>query len=155
MIQLFPVTHRICRFPQSGSPKLPVLLVEDQAIIAMGYQEALQDAGIKVIGPARSAAKALELAAQTPPSIALVDLEISGNQNGIELARVLKERWGTTVVFVSGYPPSSPDHSSVAVGFLSKPFTDKDLVDTVSIARKLNAGERSPVSALPDGLRLF
>ena len=51
-----------------------ILICEDDALIAMGWAAMLADGGYTVVGPAHSAEKALKMAYQHLPSLALVDI---------------------------------------------------------------------------------
>ena len=52
-----------------------ILICEDDALIAMGWAAMLADGGYTVVGPAHSAEKALKMAYQHLPSLALVDID--------------------------------------------------------------------------------
>ena len=56
-----------------------VLLVEDEAMIAMLLEDMLGDLGCEVVGPAYALATALELAAGAPAiDVAILDVNIGG-----------------------------------------------------------------------------
>ena len=80
-----------------------ILVVEDDALIAMDLEGALSDAGHTVRGPASTAKRALEIAERAVPELALVDINLrDGRGSGIGLARQLHDRWGVWSYFVSG-----------------------------------------------------
>ena len=131
-----------------------VLLVEHQAILALGFKLALQDAGYTVLGPVNSPEKALAICAEAPPTIAFINFVLKGETSGVELAQILKQKWDTAVVFISGHSPDVIGQANVALGFLSKPFTDETLVATMAIVTALKEG-KTPLPAMPAGLRIF
>src|SRR5687768_16146241 len=55
-----------------------VLVVEDEALVAMDLTDVLQQQGFKVIGPAPSVARALALLDETRIDAALLDLNLNG-----------------------------------------------------------------------------
>ncbi|MCR5880515.1 hypothetical protein [Phenylobacterium sp. J367] len=60
----------------------------------------LTDAGVNVLGPVDTAAKALTLVAQTPVDLALVSAKLAGRRSGAELARCLEDTWGVPPVLL-------------------------------------------------------
>ncbi|WP_041373408.1 hypothetical protein [Phenylobacterium zucineum] len=61
----------------------------------------LVDAGVNVLGPVDTAARALAIVAQTPADFAVVTPELAGKRNGAELARRLEDTWGVPSVVVA------------------------------------------------------
>jgi DNA-binding response OmpR family regulator len=140
---------------------MPVLVVEDQAILAMSYEDALTGAGYTVVGPVASAKRALQIAAETPPAVAVVDIELRDKTNGMELAKILKDRWGTGVLFVSGYHRTITEEDLIAqhefsgIGFLAKPFGDEELLAAVQVVRLIKEGKKPAPENIPESLHLF
>ncbi len=134
---------------------MTILIAEDNALIAMTVESTLSDAGYTVLGPAASTERAIAIAERTPPRIALMNIELRDGSSGIELARTLKRRWGTTVIFVTGQVADAREHRDVAIGFLSKPCTDEALLATVLIADRIIAGEKPDRATFPKGLEIF
>jgi len=58
-----------------------VLLVEDEALVAMLIGDALSDAGAVVIGPFAAVAPALAAIADMPPELAILDLNLGGESS--------------------------------------------------------------------------
>ncbi len=58
-----------------------ILVIEDEALVAMLVEDALLDAGFEVIGPARSVAQALALLAAEAPNAAVLDLNLGGENS--------------------------------------------------------------------------
>lgn len=94
----------------------------------MFVSDFLDEAGFKVF-EAVNADEAVTLLMARPDVQAVVtDIEMSGSMNGLELARVVQERWpGIGVVVTSGRAQPGPDEVTDKVAFLSKPY----LPDTV------------------------
>ena len=96
-----------------------VLIVEDDALLALDIADQMTDAGFEVVGPATSVAKALRLLAEAGCDAAVLDVNL-GDETGAPVALELKAR-GTPFVVLSGY--SSEQHPAAFQGapFLSKP----------------------------------
>jgi DNA-binding NtrC family response regulator len=103
-----------------------ILIVEDDALIAMELGERLAEMGYAVIGPAHTISEAEALIASDTPDAALLDANVAG-QSSVGVGAVLAER-GVPVAFCTGYDavknlPPSLEKALV----LTKPLTDEDL----------------------------
>src|SRR3954453_13824229 len=76
-----------------------ILICEDDALIAMGWAAMLADEGYTVVGPAHSAEKALKMAYQHLPALALVDIDLGGTIDGISVAAELAPL-GAAIIFM-------------------------------------------------------
>jgi CheY-like chemotaxis protein len=132
-----------------------ILIVEDEAIIALAIDNVLTDTGHNVVGIARDVATALAIAAAQRPDLALVDLNLANTASGAIAARHLLEMYGVPAIFVSGNPTDCRQvgQRAGALGCLSKPFKDAELIQTIAAAQALIAGG-SP-SDSPGALELY
>lgn len=129
-----------------------VLIVEDNMLIGWGMRLALQFSGHVVRGPATTAAEALQLARETSPALALIDIDLDTPGSGIEVARTLKREHATSCVFVTGNIAAALAAREVALGVIEKPFDPDTAVRAAEAVCALRQG-RSP--AIPPQLRLF
>jgi len=74
----------------------------------------LSDMGFHVIGPAKTAALALALIAQTPARLAIIGERLDGRRNGRTLASLLKHHWGLRSVIVPSVPTQEADDGTGA-----------------------------------------
>jgi CheY-like chemotaxis protein len=132
-----------------------ILIVEDEAIIALAIDSVLVDTGHSVVGIARDVATALAIAAAQRPDLALVDLNLANTTSGAVAARHLLEMYGVPAIFVSGNPTDCRRLGlrAGALGCLSKPFKDTELIQTIAAAQALIAGRSPGVS--PGALELY
>lgn len=121
----------------SGGRDLRVLLVEDEAIIAIMLEDMLADLGCEVIGPAASIAEAAQLATSEVLGGAFLDVNLGG-ESVYPVADLLVAR-GIPFVFVSGYGPAgiAARYSDAIV--LSKPIFDSDIERAVAAMRRQGA----------------
>ena len=63
-----------------------ILIVEDEAIVAMDLRLHLQDLGYAVSGLASTGEEAVAMAARTRPSLVLMDISLGAGMDGIEAA---------------------------------------------------------------------
>jgi DNA-binding NtrC family response regulator len=110
----------------------PVLLVEDDPLILESTADLLALNGCDVLR-ACSAAEALSLLEAGPvPPVVVTDISLADGSSGLDLARVIAERWpGTRVLIVSGAcRPARGDYPEGAL-FFTKPYAAGALVAMV------------------------
>lgn len=131
---------------------LSVLVVEDEALVAMELQLLIEDAGHDVAGWATDLDEAYGLLNQVHADLALVDVHLADGPTGPRLAEHLRE-CGIPVVFMTANAKRVPDDFVGAVGIIAKPYTASCVVAALSY---LLAGMRDPppAAALPSGLKL-
>ncbi|NVO24309.1 response regulator [Donghicola mangrovi] len=93
--------------PQSNG--LKVLVVEDEAIVAMDLADMLADWGHSVVGPANRAAAGRKLAATQEIDFAILDVNLGGGETSQQIAQTLRER-AIPFVFLSAYSASSIEY---------------------------------------------
>ncbi|WP_298361187.1 response regulator [uncultured Litoreibacter sp.] len=82
-----------------------VLIVEDDPMVAMDMSACLSDMGCQVVGVARTAAEAVELAGNSPPELIIASLLLADKSSGLEAARrITAQNPRTDAVFVTPYP---------------------------------------------------
>jgi CheY-like chemotaxis protein len=106
-----------------------ILVVEDEALIAMLVEDALLDAGAEVIGPAATVEEALALFESAAPEGAVLDINLAG-QASTPVADTLADH-GVPFVVATGYGADGlpPGHSEVPV--LAKPYDPDDLTSAL------------------------
>jgi two-component system, response regulator PdtaR len=112
-----------------------VLIVEDDALIALGMTDVLSFAGFEIIGPVSKVSEAVKLAESARPSVAVLDISLAGRRDGIEGANLLKEQ-GAQVVFVSALPGETLARARALnpAAILSKPCHPRELLSAVQKA---------------------
>lgn len=112
-----------------------ILVIEDEALVAMLVEDALIDAGFSVIGPARSVAEAMSLLAREEPAAVVLDLNLGG-ETSLSVADALVAR-GIPFVVATGYGAAGLPESRRHVPVLPKPY---DPADLMAVVEKLCAG---------------
>ena len=130
-----------------------ILIVEDEVVAATALEATLTDAGHTVAGAATSAREALEIAARGGVELALLDINLDGQGNGVELARDLLVSHGVPAVFVSGDHNKARGGYDVAIAYLRKPYTEQEVLAAVEGAQGIIESERR--AAGQPGLELF
>ena len=78
-------------------------MVEDEVITVMSLQHLLELWGYRMCGQASSGKEAIERAESEKPDIALIDVSLSGDINGIEAARQIRSLFDIPIIFITGY----------------------------------------------------
>jgi CheY-like chemotaxis protein len=122
-----------------------ILVVEDEPIIALGIKETLERLGYRVPAPIAAGEEVLAAAGRLKPDMVLMDIRLSGFQDGIETARLLSAESEIPVVFLSAHSDDAMikrASGANAYGFLVKPFDDRDLKTTIELAFARSAEDR-------------
>jgi two-component system, response regulator PdtaR len=111
---------------------LTLLVVEDDPDAAASLTELLTEAGHNVVGPFHSAAAAEAAAALHSIDAALLDINLSGEMTGVELARVLTDRWAVRVIFISGDVAAAANNADMAEALVLKPYNGAQILEAVA-----------------------
>ena len=102
-----------------------ILIVEDEALIAMLLEEMIEDLGHDVVGPARNIETGLKLASEERLDCAILDMNLGNGTSSKTIARELKLR-GIPFLFSTGYDSGDAREFDEAPR-LNKPFGPVDL----------------------------
>ena len=83
--------------------KARILVVEDEALIAMDIKVQLQELGYTPVGHAIRGEEAIELARELCPDLVLMDIQLAGAMDGITAAQAIRNQFALPVVFVTAY----------------------------------------------------
>lgn len=124
---------------------LTIMVVEDDPDVAAGVMSALAEVGHCLVGPFESADAAEVSAALHQVDLALVDINLSSETNGIDLARSLKARWGVPTILMSGEIRALSALGALADAVMLKPFTAEVLREAIrTVIGHSNARAGSP-----------
>src|SRR5262245_16039988 len=114
-----------------------ILVVEDEAVVALDVEDRLSRLGHTVVGTADTCATALALAADVRPDLVLMDIALRDGPDGIATAEQLRAELGVPVVFVTAFADTDTLERAKRVsphGYIVKPFDERDLRATIEIA---------------------
>jgi CheY-like chemotaxis protein len=135
---------------------LNILIVEDEPLLAETLKSLVElNPRYRVTALADDLASALAAVADHPPDLALVDLQLANGTSGYSVAAKLHDL-GVACLFTTGKTPSFP-LPDLALGCLTKPFEDADLVRALTEAEDILRGRRKLTlrPRLPDPLQLY
>ena len=122
---------------EDPAPATRILLVEDEAIIALDLRHRLEGLGYEVTGIAATGADALALARSGAPTMILMDVNIQGPMDGVEAAKRISAFLDVPIVFLTAYAdPTTVERAKQArpYGYLLKPFEERELASTIEMA---------------------
>jgi PAS domain S-box-containing protein len=121
-----------------------ILIVEDEAILALGLQTRLELLGYEVVGVAENAPQAVELAMSERPELILMDIRLRGAEDGIQAATRIREQCRVPVIFLSAFSDEETlrrARLTEPFGYLIKPCQDRELHATIEMALHKHASE--------------
>ncbi len=118
------------------------MIVEDEVLVAMALRDELTDAGYHVLDLTDRHVEAMEVAKSCRPDLALVNIQLAGRADGIELAEKLKGL-GIPVLLISGQVSRASSAQTVAIASLPKPYRAADMVLAVTYLLARLGGDAS------------
>lgn len=117
----------------SSTGALRVLVVEDEPLVLMLFEDLLEDLGCVLVGPAMRVAQALKLAEAAAFDFALLDVNLAG-ESVYPVAATLEQR-GLPFAFCTGHGDRGVDPQWRGRPILSKPFGLNQLKALLAEAR--------------------
>ena len=114
-----------------------VLIIEDDLLIASQMESALAEAGFDIVGIATTGEEALSLADKQPPDLAVVDIRLAGDRDGVDTALELFRSHGIRCIFASAYSDEEARRRAkpaAPLGWLQKPYSLTSLTELVGAA---------------------
>jgi len=118
-------------------PKIRVLVVEDESLVARDIQHMLRSLNYEVLGVVTSGEMALQKAAASVPDLVLMDIILKGEIDGITAAEKLWEEFNIPVVYLTAYADETTFQRAKLTkpfGYLLKPFEERELQTTIEMA---------------------
>jgi signal transduction histidine kinase len=114
-----------------------IYIVEDEALIAMELQDRLRSLGYEVAGTAANGEDVVREISARNVDLVLMDINLSGDMSGIEVAAWLRDNLQIGVIFLTAFsdPPLIDRARQVEpYGYLVKPYEERELHATLQMA---------------------
>jgi DNA-binding response OmpR family regulator len=114
-----------------------ILIIEDEAIVALELKRFIIALGYHVVGSVDCAEDAIELIEKESVDIVISDIKIRGEKDGTEISKILYTKYGVAVIFLTAFYSDElieKANSSNPVGYIVKPFRQKDLEANIKLA---------------------
>lgn len=131
---------------------IKVGIVEDELLIADEIADALTKLGYEPTEAAVGYTEALEMIKTDRPDVLLIDIQLSGNKDGVDLARKLKEEYSIPFIFLTANSDrATVERAKQALpnAYLVKPFNKDELYTSIelclhsyAVSKKANIEER-------------
>lgn len=122
-----------------------IMIVEDEALLAADIEEKLAGLGYDVIGTANSGEKALAKLEEQHPDLVLMDIQLKGTMDGVEVSHAIKETYSIPVVFMTAYSDNNYlERAKVTepYGYLVKPVSLRDMHCAIEMGLYKSAMEK-------------
>ena len=117
-------------------PDKRILIVEDETIVAMTIEDALQTMGYAVVGTVSTSEDAIKMAGTTRPDLILMDIRIQGEKDGIATAEEITAMYHIPIVYLTAHADETTFRRAMKTqpyGYLTKPFRDRELHSTIEM----------------------
>lgn len=118
-------------------PKVKILIVEDEKIVAMDIQKSLETMGYFVCATASSGEEAVQKAGETRPDLTLMDIVLKGEMDGIMAAEQINALFKIPIVYLTAYDDEDilqRAKITTPYGYIIKPFNDRELRIAIEVA---------------------
>lgn len=120
-----------------------VMIIEDEAIIAMDIRAIVSGMGHSVVGVARTRSEAVALAARERPDLVLADIQLADNSSGIDAVNDILDQFDDLpVIFITAFPERLLTGKRHEPAFLiTKPYSEDQVTSAVSQAMFFSSTE--------------
>ncbi len=117
-----------------------IIIVEDEALLALELESEVEAAGHSVVGVAADSASAIALIEKESADFAFVDIHLLDGPTGVDVGRFLTSK-NVPYVFVSGNIKRIPPDFAGAVGAIEKPYTVNGLQNALGYLDAMISGK--------------
>ncbi len=112
-----------------------VMIIEDEAIIALHIRSIVEALGHSVTGVARTRSEAVALAKRTQPELVLADISLADGSSGIEAVKDILSAMNVPVIFITAFPERLLTGERPEPTYLiTKPFEPETVIATIGQA---------------------
>jgi len=123
-----------------------ILIIEDELIISRDMTAMLTKMGYDVIGDAMDFDEAMEILERETPDLILLDINLNGKRDGIDVAEAINDRFQVPFIFTTSYSDAATlerARKTNPVNYLVKPFKQEQLYTAIEMGL-FKAAENDP-----------
>jgi signal transduction histidine kinase len=114
-----------------------ILIVEDERLVAQDIAQILEDEGYEICAISSDGEKAIKKMVEFSPDLALLDIQIKGNIDGVDVAKFIQSFYDIPIIYLTAF--SDPEtlkraQATNPMGYVVKPFRREQLLTSVKIA---------------------
>jgi len=131
--------------PGKTKSKVRILVVEDDVIIAQDIQRTLLKLGYEALSPVTSGAEAIRAVQEIHPDLVLMDIQLHGWMDGVEVADYIQRQSGIPVIYLTAHSDEATLGRALLTepfGYVLKPFEERELLVAIEIALYRYAAEK-------------
>jgi DNA-binding LytR/AlgR family response regulator len=116
---------------------LKIGIVEDELVIARTILSTLDELSYAHCGPAINYTEAMEMLENEKPDLLLLDIQLSGKKDGIDVAQKMNELYKIPFIFLTANSDAETIERAKKVrphAYIVKPFTKEELFAAIEIA---------------------
>ncbi|MCB0331278.1 MAG: response regulator, partial [Bdellovibrionales bacterium] len=114
-----------------------ILVVEDEAIVALDIEEELIKSGYQVTSVVDTGEDAIAAAEKEKPNLVLMDIVLSGDMDGVQAAAHIQDRYQLPVIYLTAHADEATLQKArvtTPYGYILKPFQESELKPAIDIA---------------------
>lgn len=137
--------------------KIWVIIAEDDPVSAFLIRKTAESLQYGIGGVCEDGARALNTANDSPFHLAIIDINLSGNMDGLQLARQMQMIYHPLLIFVSSYSNEEVIKEALTlfpVAYLVKPVKNADMKAAMMLAEQLLCRRSSPARSQSDWIDL-
>ena len=116
---------------------LKILIVEDEMIISESIRKSLLKLNYNVVGVASKYIRAIEMLESLEVNLVLIDINLNGLKNGIDLAKHIQDNYNIPFIYVTAnndFATLQKAKCTHPLGYLVKPFSEENLHSAIEVA---------------------
>ncbi len=122
-----------------------ILIVEDEPIVALDEKKQVESFGYRVLDVVTTGEEAVAQMEEKQPDLVLMDINLEGALDGIQVAETLRNKYDIPVVFITAHSEVNTLQRAKITepyAYLIKPYREKDLKVAIEIALYKSKMER-------------
>ena len=123
---------------RESNTDISIMIIEDEAIVAMDLESRLRKMGYAVSGIYGDSDNAINYLSIHTPDLILCDINIHGELDGIAVASYVRENKKVPLIFVTALSDRGTlerAKKALPYGYIVKPYEDSDLISAIEMAR--------------------
>lgn len=129
----------------SAQPAARVLIIEDDAVIAMGNAQIIEEMGHEIVGTARTEQEAIDQFDDTRPDLILADIRLADGSSGVDAVTKIIRTSNVPVIYVTGHPEDVLTGEGIEPTYvIEKPFNPEVLKAAVAQALSFRGSAVKP-----------
>lgn len=132
-----------------------VMIIEDEAIIALDIKSIVEGLGHGVVGIARTRGEAVAMAERASPELVLADISLADGSSGIDAVKDILAMASVPVIFITAFPERLLTGERPEPTYLiTKPYSPETVAATIGQALLVHREQASLEKPATSGIRV-